>query len=152
MNKKITISSKLAEPVARWFLAAIFIVAGALKIGHADQMLSAIEGFRAVDSYWAVFGAYFFPWMELWAGVGLLWLPTRRAAALVIVGLMALFIAMLIQAWARGIELNCGCFGFYPETGPDDYSTLLIRDFGLLVLGACVFLFSGREKTAKVEA
>jgi hypothetical protein len=128
--------------LARYFLAAVFIAAALLKIPHPEQMKTAIQGFRVVNESWAVFGAYFFPWMEFWAGAGLLApiIPVKRAAAFIILGLMTLFIAVLISAWARGITLNCGCFGFYPSNGaPDDFRLLLVRDLGLWILAAAVF-------------
>jgi uncharacterized membrane protein YphA (DoxX/SURF4 family) len=124
--------------IATLFLAAVFIAAGVLKIPHPDALYASIRQFRLVNSFWALVGAYVFPWAEFWAGVGLCFGRSRRTAALVICALMVLFIAVVLQAWARGLDIHCGCFGSSDDLSPDNYPALLFRDVGLLLLG--VFL------------
>lgn len=137
----------VGEVVARYFLAMVFITAAFLKIPYPEQMRDAIVGFELVGGSWAVFGAYFFPWLELWAGVGLLWRPARPAAGLIIVGLLAVFMAVIIWAMARGVKLNCGCFGGYDPVllQGDNPWLLLVRDAGLMFLATVVWLRSSKE-------
>jgi putative oxidoreductase len=51
------------------------------------------------------------PWLELLCGILLLVTGgLRRAALLWAVLLCALFVLATGQAWARGLEISCGCF------------------------------------------
>jgi uncharacterized membrane protein YphA (DoxX/SURF4 family) len=59
-----------------------------------------------------------------------------RAVAAVGAGLMLVFIAGVMQAWARGLSIDCGCFGGGGEI-PDaaaKYPGEIARDVGLLAL------------------
>lgn len=51
------------------------------------------------------------PWIELVAGLALLLGIWARAAASIFAGLLILFIVLIVQALARGLDVNCGCFG-----------------------------------------
>jgi uncharacterized membrane protein YphA (DoxX/SURF4 family) len=51
------------------------------------------------------------PWIELLAGVQLVFGIWKRASALVITAMMVVFLIAIGQAVARGFNINCGCFG-----------------------------------------
>jgi hypothetical protein len=58
-------------------------------------------------------------------------------AELVLALLLGLFMVAIAAAWARGLQIHCGCFGGGgPATGVDarDYLGELIRDAGLLAV------------------
>jgi hypothetical protein len=46
------------------------------------------------------------------------------------------FIAGVTQAWARGLSIDCGCFGGGGAVAPDQttYGLELLRDAGFLLL------------------
>ena len=53
------------------------------------------------------------------------------------------FMIAISQAWARGLSIDCGCFGGggqVPE-GEANYLTPLLRDTGLALLGIYLTLF-----------
>src|SRR2546426_248742 len=71
----------------------------------------------AIDSYqglpmWAVERvARTLPWVELLIGALLIagrWLRTSTAATSL---LLLVFFGLMVRAYAKGIEINCGCFG-----------------------------------------
>jgi uncharacterized membrane protein YphA (DoxX/SURF4 family) len=72
-------------------------------------------------------------------GVALLLGLWERPAALVASGLMVVFIVALVQAMARGISLDCGCFGGSERV---TWWTVL-RDGAMLVPAAALALRSG---------
>lgn len=131
------------------FLAAVFIAAGTIKIHDPRSMFNAIQSFQCVTPFLAVVGAYFFPCLELLAGVGLLWRRTRVASAFIIAKLMIVFMLVIILAWVRGIKINCGCFGGYDPLVVDDYRLLLLRDAGLFVLATVIFGWQVRRNHEK---
>lgn len=76
------------------------------------------------------------PWVELLAGLLLLCGVWRREAALVVALLLAVFVAAVGSAVARGIDLeNCGCFSLAGE-GRRAGALLIASDLGLLAAAA----------------
>lgn len=74
-------------------------------------------------------------------GVGVRW------GALLSGFLMVVFIFGVSQAWARGISLDCGCFGFDPNdisaaqvTPWTEYAWIIIRDMALLFVSLVLFM------------
>ena len=97
--------------------------------------------FRSVVSSVAVV----LPFVEI--GFGLLLLAgvgTRLVAALS--GLLLLiFIAGVAQAWARGLTIDCGCFGGGGQVAADQtaYGLELARDTGFLLLAGWLLIRPG---------
>src|SRR5258708_27998002 len=123
-------------------LGLLFIYAGFLKALDPSQLLLDIEGYRLVPYQFAVFASLYLPYVEIFAGLGILF---RRLypGGLVLVGLlMALFTLALASAWAHGLNISCGCFG--KSTPIHDYSLYLIRD---LLLVAAIFGLFKLDKT-----
>jgi hypothetical protein len=56
---------------------------------------------------------------------------------------MLAFIIAIAQAWARGLSIDCGCFGGGGTIDPEDtkYLSEIIRDIGLLALGIFLYLY-----------
>ena len=124
----------------RLVLAAVFAAAALPKIQASGEFAAAVLNYRVTGPVWSAWIALFLPWLELAAAFGLLTPPLRRASGLVLAGLLLLFMAMHAQAWARGLEIACGCFGASPEeTGePTNYAWLLARN--ALLAAACWFI------------
>lgn len=78
------------------------------------------------------------PWVELLAGLLLIFGAWRREAALVVAVLLAVFVAVVGSALARGIDLdNCGCFSLGGE-GRRAGALLIAGDLGLMAVAALV--------------
>jgi hypothetical protein len=56
---------------------------------------------------------------------------------------MLAFIIAIAQAWARGLSIDCGCFGGGGAVDPEDtkYLSEIIRDIGLLILGIYLYFY-----------
>ena len=96
----------------RFVLGAVFVLAGGMKVAHPAAFFSDLLGFGVPfpEIFLRVVAAGL-PWLEVLAGFGLLlnfWPETIRP---VVSGLCLIFVLMLGQAVARGLDLNCGCFG-----------------------------------------
>jgi uncharacterized membrane protein YphA (DoxX/SURF4 family) len=76
------------------------------------------------------------PWLEIALGLLLLAGVATRVVAAVGAGLLLVFIAGVAQAWARGLSIDCGCFGGggAVEPGQTTYGRELLRDAGFLLL------------------
>ena len=76
------------------------------------------------------------PVVEIAVGLLLLTGLLTRASAAVGGLLMVVFIAGIASAWARGLSIDCGCFGTGGPVDPADtrYLSEILRDVGLLAL------------------
>lgn len=117
-----------------WLLA----YAGALKLADPAALVGALRTYQLFP-YGVMAGvALAVPWLEIAAGVAVLFPRWRAAGAALAALLLAGFLAGIVQAWARGLDLSCGCLGSGAvATTAADYTWLVGRNTLLLVaLGA----------------
>jgi len=124
--------------IARLVLSAAFLFAALPKIQDPVAFAASVEGFRVVAGPSALWVALALPWLELVIGVGLLIPQIRRGSALLIVGLLALFIGLHASAWSRGLDISCGCYG--QSDTPANYLWLILRNAALLAAATVVLV------------
>jgi putative oxidoreductase len=141
--------ARLALVGLRWALGLLFLVAGALKLASPALFTTDIANYLLFPTL-APLLATTLPAIEIVVGGALLALgvPWRRAAALCAAGLMLVFTIAASSAFARGIDIACGCFG--SESGPIGWLTLA-RDIGLLAVAVAVLALD-REAPRPVGA
>ncbi len=120
---------------------AFFIWSGMAKLKDPIEFADAVRNFELVRDPVAPGLALLIPWVEVIAGVftmagAVAW----RGGAVVLVGSLAVFNLALGIAWARGLDISCGCFG---GDGPVNYPLRLTSNFGLMALG--LWLLCGRR-------
>ena len=124
--------------IGRLILSAAFILAALPKIQDPAAFAISVEGYHVVTANLAMWIALMLPWLELVAGFGLLIPQIRRGSNLIIALLLIVFIALHASAWARGLDINCGCFNAHESEKTPDYLWLVFRNIGLLT--ACIFM------------
>jgi uncharacterized membrane protein YphA (DoxX/SURF4 family) len=103
---------KIMPILGRIALAAIFIVAGVAKLREPwPNFAISISSFKLVPDTWLEPMAKYVPWAELVLGLAILSGILLRWSALVASLVLALFFAVLIRAYALGMQVDCGCFG-----------------------------------------
>jgi uncharacterized membrane protein YphA (DoxX/SURF4 family) len=109
--------------------AAVWIVAGAAKVPQIESFRELVGRYGILPPVLAAPFAYVLLFFEIGLGLYLAAGLFVRGSALVGTILFAVFLAAQAQAWARGITLDCGCFGTAVQTtvGP----LTLLRDLGL---------------------
>lgn len=120
----------------RIFLGAFYLVAGGVKVGDPGKFAEAVANYRMVPHEFINLVAITLPWIEIVAGVALiagLWL---RASVWLINGMTVMFIVAIAAAVARGLSIECGCFG---TVGGRRVGLIAIaEDIGLLACGLFV--------------
>ena len=99
-------------------------------------MTQAIKGYDIFTPDWAGYLAIVIGPLEIIGGVLLLLGLFLRQSSIVATCVMLLFMVGIAQAWARGLDIDCGCFG-YDAQNPDrgmDYAKTLLRDAAFLFL------------------
>lgn len=89
------------------------------------------------------------PWVEAVAGVLLLLGIWRRAAAAVFAALLVVFIVLIVQALARGLDVECGCFGKMSPFCPPKVGVCNIVQNGVMLAAALLIVLTPRGKMVR---
>jgi uncharacterized membrane protein YphA (DoxX/SURF4 family) len=129
--------------VARLILGGTLIAAGYLKFDELDKSQMAVRAYELLPIPFANFMGIFLPFFELAVGTLLVLGAATRFSALISGLLMFAFMIGISQAWARGLSIDCGCFGGGGQVAPGeaDYLTPLLRDTGLTLLATFLVIF-----------
>ena len=96
----------------RLALSGVFIYAGIAKVRDPLAFSESIDSFRLLSAALINPIALTLPPLEIFAGILALmsgW--SRRVGAFGLLVMLAVFLAALAQAQARGLSVDCGCFG-----------------------------------------
>ena len=146
-NKAIfLLHSPWIELCARLLLAALFLYACIHKILHPDQFARIIYGYQILPGWAVNAAALIMPYVELVAGLSLLLGIFPRAGALLISGMLFIFILAIGFNLARGLEFDCGCFSVGHKNRAGEALELLIRDIALLGVSGLVLFFKYPRK------
>jgi uncharacterized membrane protein YphA (DoxX/SURF4 family) len=121
--------------VARLTLGGVLLAAGYLKFDELDKSQMAVRAYEMLPIV--------LPFAEIFMGILLILGAGIRLMGILSALLMLVFVIGISQAWARGLSIDCGCFGGggKVEPGEANYLTPLLRDAGLAALGIYLFLY-----------
>ena len=128
--------------VLRLGLATVFIVAAVPKIASPDLFAGAIFNYQMLPPWGVNVVALVLPWFELFVGVCLALGIWSRASALLVAGMMLLFIGAFSIAKARGLDIACGCFEMGKAEKPTAVAWVLVRDLGICAAAFLVARFA----------
>lgn len=134
---------RLAEWPARLALAGVFLAAAAPKLADPHAFAAALANYRAFPDASLHLIATVVPALELVGALALLTGWRLRGGVLLLGGLLLGFTALLAASLARGLDLDCGCFGRSDQVDP--VSPLhLLRNVGLLALAGLLLVVTRR--------
>jgi uncharacterized membrane protein YphA (DoxX/SURF4 family) len=143
VRDKFTIAQPWLTLLARLILGGVLIAAGALKVGNLQKSAMAVRAYEMLPIWMANLLGYALPWIEI--GIGLLLVLGVLVKINGLLGALSMlaFIIAISQAWARGLSIDCGCFGGGGTIDPEEtkYLSEIIRDIGLLSLGVFLYFF-----------
>lgn len=135
--------SNLLNKYGNWFgllsrltLGGVLVAAGWLKVFTPAKSQMAVRAYEVLPISLANFFGIALPWFEVGLGILLILGIAVRLSAMLGGALMVLFIAAISQAWARGLSIDCGCFGGggTVDPGQTKYLSEILRDTGLALL------------------
>jgi len=123
--------------IARLILGGVLLVAGYLKAFTIDKSQMAVRAYEVLPIPLANFLGIILPWLEIGAGLLLILGFAVRYISIFGTVLMLIFVVAIGQAWARGLSIDCGCFGGGGKVAPGEtkYLSEILRDLGLAALG-----------------
>jgi uncharacterized membrane protein YphA (DoxX/SURF4 family) len=128
-----------ARLLARLVVGGVWVAAGVLKLPDPAESVRAVRAYQLLPEAVVPTVGLLLPVLEVVVGLCLLLgLLTRISATMSVVMLTAFTIA-IASVWARGLSIDCGCFGGGAASEADaaaSYPWDLARDVGLLLLSA----------------
>ena len=123
---------------ARLVLGGVLFLAGFLKIDEPDKSQMAVRAYEMLPISIANLLGLILPPIEIVIGALLILGALTRVMAALGGFTMVIFIIAIAQAWARGLNIDCGCFGGggAVEPGQTKYLQEILRDAGLAFLAA----------------
>ena len=122
--------------VARLVTGGVWIVAGALKLPHPADSVRAVRAYDLLPEAVVPAVGHLLPVVEVVIGLCLVLGVLVRGTSVVSAVLFVAFVIGISRDWARGLSIDCGCFGGGGEI-PDaaaKYPGEIARDLGLLAL------------------
>lgn len=143
MRDKFNVAQPWLTLLARLILGGVLIAAGALKVGNLQKSAMAVRAYEMLPVWMANLLGYALPWIEIGIGLLLVFGALVKINGLLGALIMLAFIIAIAQAWARGLSIDCGCFGDGGAVDPEDtkYLSTIIRDIGLLGLGVFLYFY-----------
>lgn len=122
--------------VARLVVGGVWIWAGLLKLPDPNASIESVRAYELLPASLVEPVGYLLPVLEVVIGVSLVVGLLIRGSAFISALLLVAFIIGIASVWARGLEIDCGCFGD-GGANPDaasQYPWEIARDVGLLAL------------------
>jgi len=130
-------------PGAEWFgtlarlvVGGVWLVAGFLKLSAGAASVRAVRAYHLLPEGVVPTVGHALPALEIVVGLSLVVGVLTRAAAVLSAVLLVAFIVGIAAAWARGLQIDCGCFGGggFDADATSKYPWEIARDVGLLLL------------------
>lgn len=132
------LQNRIVIIILRWVLAAVFIWAGATKLGSPQNFADSIATFAILPHSLINLIALGLPPYEIIAGLAILTGIQRRPAILALSALTIVFIIALSAAIVRGIPVDCGCFG---SGKPSVFAAWIALGRDILILAAAAVIY-----------
>ena len=132
--------------VFRLILGGVLLVAGALKVTDPYSSATSVRAYQILPVDLANLLGFILPFAEVAIGIFLILGIWVRLNAIAGGALMIMFIIAIGQAWARGISLDCGCFGKGGLLDTDElpvwnYTLEIARDIVLAAFAIYIYRF-----------
>lgn len=127
----------VARLVARVVVGGVWVVAGALKLSDPAANVRSVRAYQLLPEAVVPTVGHALPALEIVVGGALLLGLLTRVTASVSALMLAAFVIGIASAWARGLSIECGCFGGGGSPAANaaaKYPWDIARDVGLLLL------------------
>ena len=139
---------KYAVLLLRLLLGAVFVYAAYTKLRDPWAVFAmSIDSYKLLPEWGVIAVARTLPWFEMLLGVVLIIGIALRYTSIAGAALLGFFFVLMAISYARGLQIDCGCFGPGEALGPKT----LVRD-GTLVMLAIVLAVLAMRRSSKITA
>ena len=119
---------------SRLALALVFLAAAPQKIMAPAEFAASVGSYLILPDALINFTALTLPWLEIVVAFMLLCLVWTGMALFLANAMLAAFLAAIVSAYLRGIDISCGCFST-SAAASDDMIWYMARDGVFLAVG-----------------
>ena len=147
------LSNKYFLIVLRVILGAIFIYASVNKLFHGEEFAKAIKNYEMMPLFTINILAIILPYVEFITGILLITGIYKKGSSAIAILSLVVFLIALTSAYARGLDINCGCFSLENTSSKSDILARIFEDILMLIVALVVFIFSDKKKVeeSKIE-
>jgi len=128
----------------RVYMGMVFIAASLYKIYEPFQFALSVATYQMVPLEVINLFALALPWVELVVGVTMVLGLWTRESSLLIIGMMVMFMAALLYALSRDLQMSCGCFASQDAADEIGWHTIARDSLWLLASLFVCFFDTGR--------
>lgn len=128
---------------ARLFVGITFIYASFYKIIEPESFARSVWYYHMVPGYLINAMALLLPWVEFFCGVFVIAGFWYRGVVLLVNAMTVVFIAALVSAGLRGLDIDCGCFKAGKASGESAWRAVY---FDLVLIIATVQLWFSQSR------
>ena len=135
-------SNKYLLLMIRIILGFIFIYAGAEKISDPEAFAISISNYRLLPTAAINFFAIILPWIELVAGILLIFGIAVKENSSILFSMLLVFTIAIVISLFRGLSIDCGCFGKGTQIGLyklGENTLMIIGTILLMIFGSDLF-------------
>jgi uncharacterized membrane protein YphA (DoxX/SURF4 family) len=135
--------------LARVVVGGVWIWAGAAKLPDPTSSVRAVRAYQLLPETVVPTVGHALPVVEVILGACLVLGVLVRACGVVSALLLLAYIGGIASVWARGLQIDCGCFGGggYRANATAAYPWEIARDTGLF-LASCLLVWLRRTPWA----
>lgn len=138
---KKVLTNKYFLLLCRIVIGFIFLYAGMEKISDPSGFASSINNYKLLPFPLINIAALILPWIEVTAGILLIFGIRVKENAFIISGLLGIFTIAIIISLLRGLNIDCGCFGTL--SGTKIGIQKLIENILMFLAGVMLLYFGG---------
>jgi putative oxidoreductase len=136
----ILFSNKYLLLFLRVVISFVFIYAGTEKISDPEAFAISISNYRLLPIESINIFAITLPWIELVAGVLLLFGIAVKENSTIIFSMLAIFTIAIVISLFRGLSIDCGCFGKGSQIG-----LMKLGENTLMIVGSFILILFGSD-------
>jgi len=147
------LSNKYLQILLRLILGGVYVYVAWNKLINAEEFAKAIKNYDMLPLQAINIIAITLPYIELFAGLFLIFGFYKKGSSAILGITLIVFIIALTSAYARGLNIDCGC-GFTSTVQETSSKTdLLVRIFEdiLMLIGVVIIFLFGEKKKETVE-
>ena len=133
----------------RLVLGFIFIFAAVTKVTDPVGFSQSIYNYKLMPDFFINFLAIAIPWIELVAGILLVFGISVKENSAILSGLLVVFIIAVAISLARGLDIDCGCFG--TVEGSKVGLMKILENVGLVLLGLLLIKFDSKYLSLRIQ-
>lgn len=149
MYMKEFLSNKYLQFALRFIIGGMFIYVAFNKLVNPEDFAKAIYHYEMLPLWSINIMAIVLPYIEFFAGLFLITGIYKKGSSAIIGAMLIIFIFALTSAYARGLNIDCGC-GFsslvQENTSKNELLIRIFEDILMLIGIVIVFIFGEKKK------